>query len=45
MVPSAPRNAFNDWLLGTAAVGLIAYGGYCFINAGYRRIRPPQNGT
>ena len=25
------------------AVGLIAYGGYCFINAGYRRVRHPRH--
>lgn len=29
---------FGDWLLGVVAAGLIAYGGYCFINAGYRRV-------
>lgn len=28
---------YGDWLLGAVAIGLIAYGGYCFINAGYRR--------
>ncbi|WP_110714434.1 DUF1206 domain-containing protein [Salinicola acroporae] len=36
---------FGDWLLGAAAVGLMAYGGYCFINAGYRRVRHPRSGT
>jgi hypothetical protein len=34
---------FGDWLLGAVAVGLIAYGGYCFINAGYRRVRHPRH--
>jgi len=38
------RQPFGDWLLGAVAIGLIAYGGYCFINAGYRRVRRPQNG-
>jgi len=33
---------FGDWLLGAVAIGLIAYGGYCFINAGYRRVRHPR---
>lgn len=29
---------YGDYLLGFVAIGLIAYGGYCFINAGYRRV-------
>ncbi|WP_110687050.1 DUF1206 domain-containing protein [Salinicola aestuarinus] len=32
------KQPFGDWILGFVAVGLIAYGGYCFINAGYRRV-------
>lgn len=32
---------FGDWLLGSMALGLMSYGGYCFINAGYRRVRTP----
>ncbi|WP_353981741.1 DUF1206 domain-containing protein [Salinicola endophyticus] len=33
---------YGDFLLGGVACGLIAYGGYCFINAGYRRVRHPR---
>jgi len=32
------RQPYGHWLLGGVAIGLIAYGGYCFINAGYRRV-------
>ena len=30
------------WLLGGVSLGLVAYGLYCFINAGYRRTRTPR---
>lgn len=33
---------YGRWLLGGVAVGLMAYGLYCFINAGYRRTRTPR---
>ncbi|WP_251978517.1 DUF1206 domain-containing protein [Salinicola avicenniae] len=33
---------YGDVMLGAVAIGLIAYGGYCFINAGYRRVRHPR---
>ncbi len=29
---------YGHWLLGTAAIGLIAYGGYCIILAKFRKI-------
>ncbi|WP_262927203.1 DUF1206 domain-containing protein [Phytohalomonas tamaricis] len=29
---------FGPWLLGAVALGLIAYGGYCFVNARYRNV-------
>lgn len=36
------KQPFGDWLLGGMALGLMSYGGYCFINAGYRRVRTPS---
>ncbi|WP_240454084.1 DUF1206 domain-containing protein [Halomonas sp. NO4] len=27
---------FGPWLLGTVALGLVGYGAYCLINAGFR---------
>jgi hypothetical protein len=32
---------FGPYLLGLAALGLVAYGVYCFVNARYRRIPDP----
>ncbi|NWO08847.1 DUF1206 domain-containing protein [Chromohalobacter salexigens] len=33
---------YGRWLLGGVSLGLVAYGLYCFINAGYRRTRTPR---
>ncbi|MCI0508646.1 uncharacterized protein DUF1206 [Chromohalobacter marismortui] len=33
---------YGRWLLGGVSLGLMAYGLYCFINAGYRRTRTPR---
>lgn len=35
------RQPFGPWLLGTVALGLIAYSIYCMIEARYRRIAQP----
>lgn len=35
---------FGPWLLGTVALGLIAYSIYSLIEARYRRIKQPQSG-
>ena len=36
------RQPFGPWLLGTVALGLIAYSLYCMIEARYRRIAQPS---
>ncbi len=33
----------GSWLLGATAIGLIAFGAFAFIEARFRRIRPPRS--
>ncbi|MDW5376610.1 DUF1206 domain-containing protein [Halomonas sp. HP20-15] len=34
------RQPFGPWLLGTVALGLVAYAVYCFVNARFRNVDP-----
>lgn len=36
------QQPYGPWLLGVVAVGLVLYGGYCWVNAAYRRYEGAQ---
>ena len=33
----------GDWMLGATGIGMVAFGAYAFVEARYRRIRPPRD--
>ena len=37
------QQPFGSWMLGLVAVGLVAFGAFGFVEAAYRRIRPPTD--